>query len=155
MGHIDWDDASLASEDEHVRWSRYRQIAIEAGRDEAVAGELLQRLPADPDQSMVSAVAVELVTATANHLARHEDLASWAARHGDALRAYPFAAARCDEWLVRKSIDKGGDPADLRGAGDWLQRSVAECSTSATALALLAVEGNTRSIRRTAAARGR
>lgn len=159
---VDIDDAIA---DEHVRSSAYRRVVLATAasrsreRDRAVVAAILR----DPDETASKTAVVALVDGIAMEATGPAEFRQWSAgllpetgrlRTG-AYRA--FIRRRVHDWLFRLSVEDGHVPAraELAEVTDWMQRCLAEKSTSPAVLALLAGSGGTRKIRNIAEDRAR
>jgi hypothetical protein len=111
----------------------------------------------DPVDLVAKSAVVELVDAIAPKTTDPAAFRAWAATFDpelDHLSAgqRAFVRQRVHDWTLYLAIETGHDPttADLTGVTNWMQRHLAEHSTSRTALALLAETGRTKKIRNVA-----
>lgn len=151
---VEVDDAVA---DEHVRSSAYQRVVSVAAsspgreRDRALVATLLR----DPDEMVAKVAVVALVDRVAGRATGTDAFRRWAAGilpETGRLKAEgnrEFIRRRVHDWLFHLSVRDGHlpTPAELAGVTDWMQRSVAEESTSPAVLALLAGSGNTKKIR--------
>ncbi|MFB9688256.1 hypothetical protein [Amycolatopsis plumensis] len=155
-GLVDVDvDEALA--DEHVRSSAYRRVVAVAAAGENRDGdrELVAALVRDPDQLAAKSAVVDLVDRVAAKAASPAGFREWAdgiLPEADRLRSEgnrAFVRRRVGDWLLYSSVKAGHVPteAELAEATPWMQRLLAEESTSQPVLALLAESGHTRKIR--------
>ncbi|WP_432040177.1 hypothetical protein [Streptomyces cucumeris] len=159
---VDVDDAVA---DEHVRSSAYqRVVSVTASspsrdRDRAIVATILR----DPIDIVSKTAVVALVDGIARRVTGPAEFRQWSAQllpETDQLttEAYrEFIRRRVDDWLFHLSIKDGQvpTPAELAEVTDWMQRRLAEYSTSPAVLALLAESGRTRKTRNIAKDRAR
>ncbi|MFI5801777.1 hypothetical protein [Streptomyces sp. NPDC051561] len=155
-GLIDVDvDAALA--DGHVRLDAYLRVVMVTAaarsrdRDRAVVATIVR----DPDASAAKTAVVALVDSIARKVTGPAEFRQWSAGllpeidrlQEESLRE--FIVRRVDDWLLQLSIEDGQvpTPAELAQATYWMQRRLAENSTSPAVLALLAESGSARKIR--------
>lgn len=134
--------------DEHARLALYR-AAIANSETERWLPVLL----ADPDVTMTNAVLVEVIDRRGASMSAVE-FERWAAGLLTGSRARPFVQSRVGEWLIYNRL--GSDESavsDLLKASDWLQRKVADESTSREVLVALADGGRTKRVRSSAGQR--
>ncbi|MEU0303143.1 hypothetical protein ABZ252_27370 [Streptomyces sp. NPDC006175] len=151
---VDIDDA-LA--DEHVRSSVYqRVVSVTASspsreRDRAMVAMILR----DPHEMGARTAVVALVDTIAMKVTGPDEFRQWSTGllpEIDRLKAEghrAFIRRRIHDWLFCLSV-KGGHvptPAELAKATGWMQRVLAEESTSPAVLALLAGSGSSKKIR--------
>ncbi|MFG3256885.1 hypothetical protein [Streptomyces sp. NPDC048172] len=158
-------DVDEALEDEHVRTSAYLRVvqvaAASHGRDQDRA--LVATILRDPYENGSRTAVVALVDAIARKMTGPAEFREWADGllpeierfEGEGHRE--FIRRRVDDWLFRLSVEDGHVPtaAELAPVTNWMQRLLAEHSTSAPLLALLAGSGRTRKIRNIAKNRAR
>ncbi|QKW51836.1 hypothetical protein [Streptomyces buecherae] len=154
---VDVDDAVT---DEHVRSSAYQRVVSVAAsarsrdRDPALVATILR----DPHEMTTKTAVVALVDGVAVRATGPAEFRRWAAGllpEVDRLttEAYRvFIRRRVHDWLFRLSVQDGHmpTPAELARVTDWMQRLIAEESTSPAVLALLAASGNRRKTRNVA-----
>lgn len=158
-------DVEGAVADEHVRWRLYVDV-IEAvtaaprrGGDRAIAAAILR----DPEELVSKAAVVRLVDNVAAGAAGPAEFQRWAAELAPEIRRFAaeghraFVHRRIRDWTVRLAIESGRTPdaAELADTTPWMQRVLAEESTSSPVLAVLAESGRTRKIRNIARDRAR
>jgi hypothetical protein len=153
-------DVDEAVADEHVRSSAYQRIvsvaAASQGRDNdrATVAAILR----DPIEMVSKTAVVDLVDKIALKAADRAEFERWSAEilpETDRLTTEgnrEFIRRRVHDWLFYLSIKDGQVPsADaLADVTDWMQRLLAEESTSLPVLTLLAESGSTRKIRNVA-----
>ncbi|WP_394427889.1 hypothetical protein [Streptomyces sp. SGAir0957] len=167
---VDVDDAVA---DEHVRWSAYqRVIAVIAtspdrdsdrdrdrDRDRAIVATLLR----DPLEILSKAAVVALVDRIARKATGPTEFRQWSARLLPEIERFgtegcrAFVHRRIDDWLCWLAVEDGHVPAaaELAKVTYWMQRLLADRSTSPAVLALLAESGGSRAIRNVAKNRAR
>ncbi|AUY52361.1 hypothetical protein [Streptomyces sp. CB01881] len=140
------------SADEHVRYAYY----LRAFRSVPADGELdlVATVLRDEDQVMAQAAVVHHVNLRAAALGHGPDFTGWVTAMTEAVEGRPFILQRIREWSLSAAITHGGpwDADALTSASYWLQRRVAETTTSPRALAVLSQDGGTRRIRNLAKA---
>ncbi|MGW5862300.1 hypothetical protein ACWFRJ_09025 [Streptomyces sp. NPDC055239] len=153
---VDVDDAV---EDEHVRASAYRRVVSviassrsrDRDRDRAIVATILR----DPLESLSKGAVVALVDEIARKVTGPVEFRQWSAEllpEIDRLKVEAFREfihRRIHDWLFYLSIEDGHvpTPAELAEVTDWMQRHLAEWSTSPAVLALVAESANTRKTR--------
>jgi hypothetical protein len=153
------DDANIdqAIEDEHVRSLLYRKVVAIAVASQSRASDrtIVATILRDPVDLVSKSAVVEFMDAIAMKTADPAVFRQWAA----GLRAetaqlaadatHTFISRRIDDWNVYLSIGAGRIPTsgELASTTHWMQRLLAERSTSPPVLALLADIGRTRKIR--------
>ncbi|WP_447034716.1 hypothetical protein [Streptomyces sp. DSM 118878] len=151
---VDVDDAVA---DEHVRSSAYqRVVAVTAAshsrhRDRAIVAAILR----DPNEITSKTAVVALVDRIAMQVTGPAEFRQWSAEllpEVDRLKAEgyrEFIRRRVHDWLLYLSIEDGQvpTPAELAQVTGWMQRVLAEKSTSAAVLGLLAESGSSKKIR--------
>ena len=158
-------DVDLAVADGHVRSSAYqRVVSVTAssrsrGRDRAIVATILR----DPDEMASKTAVVALVDRIAMKVTGPAEFRQWSAEllpelgqlKTDGFR--DFIRRRIHDWLFRLSVEDGHvpGPAELAEVTYWMQRSLAEESTSPEVLALLAESGSRTKIRNIAKNRSR
>ncbi|WP_431773293.1 hypothetical protein [Streptomyces cucumeris] len=159
---VDVDDAVA---DEHIRSSAYqRVVAVTASsrsrdRDRAIVATILR----DPLEMASKTAVVALVDSIAGKVTSPAEFRQWSAEllpEIDQLKTEgnrEFIRRRIDDWLFHLSIRDGHipTPAELATVTDWMQRRLAEHSTSPAVLALLTESGRTRKTRNIAKDRSR
>jgi hypothetical protein len=149
-------DVDVAVADEHVRSSAYRRvIAVAAASDNRDGDrEIVAMIVRDPHGMGVKSAVVELIDSIAVKSADPAGFRRWAAgllSETDRLTGAnrEFVRQRVHDWLCWMSIKDGHvpAPAELAGVTDWMQRHLADHSTSLPVLNLLAEWGRTRKIR--------
>ncbi|GAB2830725.1 hypothetical protein GCM10027176_38850 [Actinoallomurus bryophytorum] len=158
-------DVDEAVEDEHVRSAAYRQViaVVAAARrrddDRAVVSVILR----DPEELVSKAAVVELVDRVAMRTADPADFRQWATGlmpEVDRLTTdghRGFLHRRVHDWTTYLTVMAGRTPAaaELAGVTDWMQRRIAEESTSLPVLAMLTETGSTKKTRNIARNRAR
>lgn len=152
-------DIDEAIEDGHVRSLAYRRIVSVVAasrhrdRDRAVVARILR----DPEEIKSKTAVVALVDKIAMKSTDPDAFRQWSTglmpemgRLTEGNRA--FIRQRIHDWLFYLSIEDGQvpEPAQLAEVTDWMQRKLAEGSTSLPVLALLAESGSTKKIRNVA-----
>jgi hypothetical protein len=148
-------DVGDAVADEHVRWSVYQRIASvaaasrERGGDRAIVAAMLR----DPVEMVAKSAVVDLVDKVAVKATDPTEFRRWSAEvllETDRFEAEgnrEFVRRRIRDWLCYLSVKDGQVPAELAEVSNWMQRVLAETSTSLPVLTLLAESGRTRKIR--------
>ncbi|MBW5423757.1 hypothetical protein GKQ77_19685 [Streptomyces sp. BG9H] len=154
-------DVDEAVADGHVRSSAYQRVVSviassrsrdrDRDRDRAIVATILR----DPDEMASKTAVVALVDEIARKMAGPAEFRRWSAAllpETDRLRTAAFRdfiRRRVHDWLIRLSIEDGHlpTPAELARATAWMQRLLAERSTSPEVLALLAESAHTRKTR--------
>ncbi|MEU5029268.1 hypothetical protein [Streptomyces milbemycinicus] len=151
---VDVDDAVA---DEHVRSSAYqRVVSVTAAsgsrdRDRAIVATILR----DPIDIVSKTAVVALVDKIAMKVTGSAEFRQWSAEllpEIDQLKTEgnrEFIRRRIHDWLFYLSIKDGHmpTPAELAEVTDWMQRFLAEHSTSSAVLALVAESGSRKKIR--------
>ncbi|GAA1336413.1 hypothetical protein GCM10009647_078840 [Streptomyces sanglieri] len=151
---VDVDDAVA---DEHVRSSAYRRVVLVTAssrsrdRDRAIVATILR----DPIEMVSKSAVVALVDRIAMKVTGPAEFRQWSAEllpEIDQLKTEgyrEFIRRRIHDWLFHLSIEDGHvpTPAELAKVTDWMQRLLAEESTSPAVLALLAESGSRKKIR--------
>ncbi|MBP8536001.1 hypothetical protein [Streptomyces sp. MK37H] len=151
---VDVDDAVA---DEHVRSSVYqRVVSVTASsrsrdRDRAIVATILR----DPIEMVSKTAVVDLLDRIARKVTGPAEFRQWSAEllpEIDQLKTEgnrEFIRRRIHDWLFYLSIEDGHMPtsAELAKVTDWMQRFLAEHSTSLAVLALVAESGSTKKIR--------
>jgi hypothetical protein len=139
---------------EHTRFQHYlRDLEQVPDHDEP---DLVDAVLRDPDQAMAVSAVLQHIDHRAGGLDA-DRYAAWAARMAAAVEGHHLLERRIRDWILLKSLKTGQaiNAADLADATDWLQRTLAETTTSSATLTLLAEVGRTRRIRDTAHIRAR
>ncbi len=155
-GLVDVDiDAAVA--DEHVRSAAYQRIVAVAAASDRREGdrELVAGIVRDPSEMTAKTAVVDLVDRIAAKTAGPADLRRWSAEILPETDRFAteanreFVRRRVRDWLFWLSVKDGHVPAEaeLAQVTPWMQRLVAEESTSPPVLALLAEAGATKKIR--------
>ncbi|CDR13107.1 hypothetical protein [Streptomyces iranensis] len=157
---VDVDDAVA---DEHVRSSAYQGVvSVTASsrsrdRDRTIVSTILR----DPIEMVSKGAVVALVDRIARKVTGPAEFRQWSAEllpEIDQLKTEgnrEFIRRRIHDWLFYLSIEDGHTPtpAELAGVTDWMQRFLAEHSTSPAVLSLVAESGSTKKIRNIAKSR--
>ncbi|MFI9025289.1 hypothetical protein [Streptomyces sp. NPDC053560] len=150
-------DVEDAVADEHVRSSAYQRVVSviassrSRDRDRAIVATILR----DPNEISSKAAVVALVDRIAMKVTGPAEFRQWSAEllpEIDQLKTEgyrEFIRRRIHDWLFHLSIKDGHvpTPAELAKVTDWMQRVLAEKSTSPAVLALLAESANTKKTR--------
>jgi hypothetical protein len=158
-------DIDEAVADGHVRSSAYHKVlaVVVAGRQHddvcAAAATILR----DPDESVSKTAVVELVDRIAMKADDPNEFRQWAAGLipiVDRLTTEGhrrFLHRRIHDWTISLTIEAGSTPTatELASITDWMQRLLADESTSLPVLTMLAETGSTRKIRIVARNRAR
>lgn len=150
-------DVDEAVADGHVRSSAYqRVVSVTAAshsrdRDRAVVATILR----DPDEMASKTAVVALVDEIAMKATGPAEFRQWSAEllpEVDRLKTEAFREfirRRVHDWLFYLSVKDGHvpTPAELAEVTDWMQRFVAERSTSPAVLAVVAESANTKKTR--------
>ncbi|GAA4679529.1 hypothetical protein GCM10023324_36780 [Streptomyces youssoufiensis] len=161
----DVEDVEDIVADEHVRSAAYQRVVSVAAaapsreRDRALVATILR----DPHEMTSKTAVVALVDGVAARASGQAEFRRWAAGvlpEVDRLRteAYrEFVRRRVHDWLFHLAVRDGHVPtaAELAQVTDWMQRLVAEESTSPAVLALLAASGRRGKTRNVATNRSR
>lgn len=153
-------DVDEAVADEHVRSSAYQRIISVAAAsqsrdsDRAIVAAILR----DPIEMVSKTAVVDLVDKIAMKTTDPAEFRQWSAEllpETDRLKTEgnrEFIRRRIHDWLFYLSIKNGQvpAPAELADVTDWMQRILAEESTSLPVLTLLAESGSTKKIRNVA-----
>jgi hypothetical protein len=151
---VDVDDAVA---DEHVRSAAYRRVVLVTAssrsrdRDRAVVATILR----DPHELGSKSAVVDLVDRIARKVAGPAEFRQWSEElllEIDQLTAEgyrEFIRRRVDDWLFYLAIEDGHvpTPAELAEVTDWMQRFLAQGSTSPAVLATVAEYANTKKTR--------
>jgi hypothetical protein len=154
---IDDVDVDEAVADEHVRWSAYRRIVAATAASEHRDSDrrIVATILRDPEEMVSRSAFVELVDSIALRMTEPAEFEQWAAELGpeiDLLKAEgnrEFLHRRMNDWKTYLAIRSGHTPtsAELAAVTDWMQRLLAEESTSRPVLTLLAETGRTKKTR--------
>lgn len=150
-------DVEDAVADEHVRSSAYRRVvsatasSVSRDRDRAIVATILR----DPNEMGSKTAVVALVDRIAMKVTGPAEFRQWSAEllpEIDQLKTEgyrEFIRRRIHDWLFYLSIEEGHvpAPAELAQVTDWMQRVLAQESTSPAVLALLAESGNKKKTR--------
>ncbi|MFF1696183.1 hypothetical protein ACFVXC_21555 [Streptomyces sp. NPDC058257] len=150
-------DVDEAVADDHTRLSAYlRVVSVAASsrsrdRDRAIVATILR----DPDESAAKTAVVALVDEIAMKATGPAEFRQWSHEllpHIDQFKVEAFREfihRRIHDWLLYLSVKDGHvpTPAELAKATDWMQRFLAETSTSPAVLALIAESANTKKTR--------
>ncbi|MBQ0865848.1 hypothetical protein [Streptomyces sp. RK75] len=150
-------DVEDAVADEHVRSSAYRRVVsataslVSRDRDRAIVATILR----DPNEMGSKTAVVALVDRIAMEVTGPAEFRQWSAEllpEIDQLKTEgyrEFIRRRIHDWLFYLSIEDGHvpAPAELAHVTDWMQRVLAQESTSPAVLALLAESGNRKKTR--------
>lgn len=151
---VDIDDAVA---DEHVRSSAYqRTVSVTASsrsrdRDRAIVATILR----DPIEMVSKTAVVALVDRIARKVTGPAEFRQWSTELLPEIGQLKtegnreFIRRRIHDWLFYLSIEDGHmpTPAELAEVTDWMQRFLAEHSTSPAVLALVAESGSSKKIR--------
>ncbi|MFJ8870228.1 hypothetical protein ACIRD6_31260 [Streptomyces sp. NPDC102473] len=151
---VDVDDAVA---DEHVRSSAYHRVVLVAAssrsrdRDRAIVATILR----DPVDLVSKTAVVALVDGIAMKATGAAEFRQWSAGIQSETAQFEteayrdFIRRRIQDWLLLLSVEDGHVPTqgELSNASDWMQRVLAERSTSPAVLALLAESGSRKKIR--------
>jgi hypothetical protein len=150
-------DLDAAVADEHVRSAAYRRIVAETADSEDRAGDraIVATILRDPEETVSRSAFVELVDSVAVRMSEPTEFERWAADLGpeiDLLRVESnreFLRRRIHDWTTYLAIRSGHVPtaAELAAVTDWMQRLLAEESTSLPVLTLLAETARTKKTR--------
>ncbi|MFJ8677700.1 hypothetical protein [Streptomyces sp. NPDC093589] len=156
-GILDVDVDEAVADEQHARLSAYlRVVSVIASsrsrdRDRAIVATILR----DPDEMGSKTAVVALVDEIAWKVTGPAEFRRWSAEllpEIDQLKTEQFREfirRRIHDWLFYLSIKDGHVPtsAELAEVTDWMQRFLAEHSTSLAVLALVAESANTRKTR--------
>ncbi|WP_246102881.1 hypothetical protein [Streptomyces piniterrae] len=153
---LDVDVDEAVADEQHARLSAYlRVVSVIASsqsrdrdRDRAIVATILR----DPDENGSKTAVVALVDEIAWKVTGPAEFRRWSAEllpEIDQLKTEgfrEFIRRRIHDWLFYLSIKDGHvpTPAELAEVTDWMQRFLAEHSTSLAILALVAESANTR-----------
>ncbi|WP_369211708.1 hypothetical protein [Streptomyces flavofungini] len=154
---VDVDDAVA---DEHVRSAAYKRVVAAVssspsrGQDRTIVAMILR----DPIEIVSKTAVVDLVDSVAIRASGPGEFRRWSAGllpEIERLQAEgnrEFIRRRIHDWSFHLSIKDGHEPtsAELARVTDWMQRLLAETSTSSAVLALLAESGNRKKTRNVA-----
>ncbi|MFD7257637.1 hypothetical protein [Streptomyces sp. NPDC059874] len=148
------DGGSAGTSPEHWRYGRHLEAlagACGAGAEAAAVAAVLR----DPDPVMAESAVVTHLDRRAARLLVDEGFSAWAQALTGVLAGRAFPERRLREWTLLKAITRGEpwSDAELTHASDWCQRTAAQSTASAEALALLAAAARTRRVRNAAAGR--
>jgi hypothetical protein len=147
VGH-DFDVAAVAR-DAHRRFTLYQEAIDGISAEQATV--LLAITLADPDAAMGTSSALALL----DHLAATlpiPETRDWIDRNNVHLSDGESVSRRSREWLVFFDVSAGKrlEASELATHSDWLQRKLSEGATAAEDIELIAVNGRTSRVRRTA-----
>jgi hypothetical protein len=148
--------AILAIEDEHERWAAYRQViaSVAAAEDRTGDRALVATILRDPADLVAKSAVVELVDAIALKTTDPAEFRRWTSglapeldRLADAHREFVWQRVR--DWTLHLTIETGHAPTaeELNAATNFMQRFLADRSTSRATLDLLGEMGRTKKIR--------
>ncbi|SDZ03220.1 hypothetical protein SAMN05421504_108349 [Amycolatopsis xylanica] len=150
-------DIDEAVADEHVRSAAYQRVvsAVADSQDRAGDRAIVATILRDPEELTAKTAIVALVDEIARKATDPVSFQRWAAAvlpELDRLEAEghrEFIRQRIRDWLFYLSVEDGQvpTPEELAEVTDWMQRLLAEESTSAPVLGLLAESGRTKKIR--------
>ncbi|MEV7194207.1 hypothetical protein AB0N81_20740 [Streptomyces sp. NPDC093510] len=143
--------------DDHARTSAYlRVVSVTASsrsrdRDRAIVATILR----DPDVMGAKTAVVALVDEIAGKVSGPAEFRRWSAEllpeidRFDAEVYREFIRRRIHDWLFYLTVEDGHvpTPAELAEVTDWMQRFLADRSTSSAVLALVADSARTRKTR--------
>lgn len=159
-------DVDEAVPDDHARTSAYlRVVSVVAAsqsrdRDRAIVATILR----DPDASGAKTAVVALVDRIAWKVSGPAEFRQWSDGLLPEIDRLPvegfrdFIRRRIHDWLFCLSVEQDGHvptPAELAEVTDWMQRHLAEWSTSPAVLAVVAESARTRKTRNIAKNRSR
>lgn len=158
-------DPDEAVADEHVRASAYRRMVAVAAASRNHAGDraLVATILNDPEELTAKTALVDFVDNIAMRAADPAAFREWAAELRPDLHRLKavghreFIRRRLLDWLFWLSIEHGRVPvpAEFAEVTDWMQRKIAEESTSIPVLTLLTESGSTKKIRNAAKTRAK
>ncbi|RII20601.1 hypothetical protein DSC45_05185 [Streptomyces sp. YIM 130001] len=151
---VDIDDAV---EDEHVRWAVYRSVVAVAAsscsreRDRALVAAILR----DPVEMVSKSAVVELVDRVAEKASDSGVFRQWSVQLRSEIDRFKveshreFVRRRVYDWQFYLAVKEGhvASSAELARVTRWMQRRLAEESTSRRLLTLLAESGSSKKIR--------
>ena len=150
-------DVDEAVADEHVRSAAYQRVVSVAAAAQSRDGDrgIVATILRDPHEMAARTAVVALVDKIAMNATDAAEFRRWAEEilaETDRFETEgnrEFVRRRVRDWLFYLSIKDGRvpDPAELADVTDWMQRLLAEESTSLPVLDLLAGSGSTRKIR--------
>ena len=150
-------DVDEAVRDEHVRSAAYRRIIAATADSEDRGGDraLMATILRDPEEMVSRSVFVELVDSIALRTTEPAEFEQWAAALGPEIDLLTVASnreflrRRIHDWTTYLAIRSGHLPtsAELAAVTDWMQRFLAEGSTSLPVLTLLAETARTKKTR--------
>ncbi len=152
-------DVEDALADEHVRSSAYQRVvevtAASPVRDRDRDRAIVAMIVRDPHQMGARSAVVALVDRMARKAGGPAEFRLWSdglVPEFDRLTSEKdreFVRNRCVDWLFCLSVEDGHVPqtAELARVTDWMQRLLAEVSTSRAVLDLLAESGRTKKTR--------
>jgi hypothetical protein len=151
---VDVDDAVA---DEHVRSSAYQHVVsvIASSRSRERDRRIVATILRDPMETSSKTAVVALVDSIAMKVTGPAEFQQWSAEllpEIDRLKTEgnrDFIRRRIHDWLFYLSIKDGHvpTPAELEKITDWMQRFLANDSTSPTVLSLLAESARTKKTR--------
>ncbi|MEV0578032.1 hypothetical protein [Streptomyces sp. NPDC050392] len=143
--------------DEHVRSSAYRRVVLVTTSSRSRDGDrrIVATILRDPLEMVSKSAVVALVDGVATKVTGPAEFRQWAAGLLPEIAALKtegyreFIRRRVHDWLFLLSIEDGHvpTPVELSEVTDWMQRVLAEGSTSPAVLALLAESGSRKKIR--------
>ncbi|WLQ53095.1 hypothetical protein P8A21_38885 [Streptomyces poriferorum] len=150
-------DVDAAVADEHVRSAGYQRVVSATAssrsrdRDRVIVATILR----DPIEIVSKTAVVALVDTIAMKATGPAEFRQWSAELLPEINqlktegSREFIRRRIHDWLLWLSIEDGHvpTPVELVKATDWMQRVLAEESTSPAVLALLAESGSSKKIR--------
>lgn len=139
---------------EHIRFQQYLRDLERVPEHSEL--DLVAAVLDDPDQAMAVSAVLQHLDRRAGGL--HDDqFAVWAAHMAARVEGNDLLVRRIRDWTTLKAVNAGQpiDSVALADATNWLQRAIAETTTSSAALTILAEPGRTRRIRNTASIRAR
>jgi hypothetical protein len=153
-------DIDAAVEDEHVRSAAYQSVISVAAASQHRDGDraIVATILRDPEEMTSKTAVVAFVDTIAERATSADAFRQWSNEILPELDAFAtagnreFVRRRIHDWLFALAVDDGHvpTPAELADVTDWMQRRLAETSTSQPVLTLLAEHGNTRKIRNVA-----
>jgi hypothetical protein len=150
-------DIDKAVEDEHVRSSAYQRVISVAAASQHRDGDrtLVATILRDPEEMTSKTAVVDLVDTIAAKTTNPAEFQQWSADilpEVDRLTTEGnrrFIHRRIHDWTFWLTVEAGHTPApdELADVTDWMQRRIAEESTSVPVLTVLAEHGSTKKIR--------
>ncbi len=154
---IDDVDIDEAVKDEHIRSAAYRRIVAQTAAsehrdsDRAIMATILR----DPEETVSRSAFVELVDSIALKTTDPAEFEQWSAELGPETALLKvagnreFLRRRIHDWQTYLAIRSGHVPTatELAAVTDWMQRFLAEGSTSLPVLTLLAETARTKKTR--------